>query len=383
MNFYDYLNKISVKNNHYSISFLYNLYITINKYKERKSNIKINDEIFLDFFKRLDMLVSILKEYNIKYSFKIFPGSAPTLSLNLHFEKFLIKNEFNQEHYLHGVTFHIKFTWDFFKGKEDPWLDISRNKFTINELKTNYLHSHYSSYYSEGGSFCLGDSNIIRNFSKFFLKKEITKDNISMSLLLLLDYFGYESLKGKPYKYISDINARKPFSINDINHSNLVRIFKKVFNKEIKNFKFYNYLENSSNIEKEDIYVFISLYFFYLYKKELFIRFFNNKYIFDDQIFNNLFEMFQNKYIEFFDIFLCFKDSSGNFFEPIIEKDSIADIKKYKKENPEYNIIINNDIELDKKENLVISNRIKEIVKEYLENFINKTFYEKYRIYKR
>lgn len=168
------------------------------------------------------------------------------LKLTIYFPEVIVTNRDLLQHTIKDLYFIMVFNkqgnnWNLsFKGK--------RSTYSINEINSNYNHSHLMhlninniNEWKDEKSWCLGASELV-NYKTLY---NPTKDNLQMLLLLLPNYISYESIEGRPYKYIKNIGISKTgvifISIKALerlyeNHKKQLK-FKLNSNLEISNFE--------------------------------------------------------------------------------------------------------------------------------------------------
>lgn len=210
----------------------------INKEKGRMTALYIDDEISLEKFdisskfKKDDILKSYslkffwedfnskkkqliytripserYKKYVIKAFLSIYPDGDVVendewLDLITYFPKIEITNSTGQSHVMTDI--YIKYSFNI-EYKQLDTVCFARTSATDCELSSNYLFSHLSgsrlgTWHSD---FCYGNDTPLAN-----LTKQI-KRGVSISFveyfLLFREYLNWESLEGRPYRYIGNI----------------------------------------------------------------------------------------------------------------------------------------------------------------------------------
>ena len=125
------------------------------------------------------------------------------IDLVIYFPEITITNSVELSHTMKDVYFKL----EFYKKKLDS-ISLARTTLTDKEFKSNYIfsHSNYDYIGKWGGYLCLGMTafaNIKNKLCNGYLFY-----NIQAFLLMLKDYLSWESIEGKPYKYISQINEK-------------------------------------------------------------------------------------------------------------------------------------------------------------------------------
>lgn len=117
----------------------------------------------------------------------------------LHFPKFKITNGIDI-HEIHDMFVQCKYG--------QSWIEGRRSSFTLQELQSNYAHSHLARGHTLQGfeSFCVGNGPI--NFSimkNSQLREIITVDEILYFIAEIQTYLKWQSDRGGPYRRISGL----------------------------------------------------------------------------------------------------------------------------------------------------------------------------------
>ncbi|MGL4343554.1 MAG: hypothetical protein ACRCRZ_03245, partial [Metamycoplasmataceae bacterium] len=182
------------------------------------NQIKILNEAFDEYYK---------KEF---YEIKQISNKIECI---IHYPEFYITNSSNLKHKIKDLFIKITFV----NGIIRTSLEGLRTTYSKLDYVKQYNHSHLSGFQNYFNNFCLGTNTIIVNKLIDINSKEtnFTKEDI-VSLLVITDqkYVGWESIEGRPYKYIKNINLES--TLNEIYEINLIEIYE-------------NFIENKINIK--------------------------------------------------------------------------------------------------------------------------------------
>ena len=236
----------------------------INKEKGRMTALYINDEISLERFDISSKLRKddILKSYSLKFFWEDFNSKKKQLiytripserykkyvvdaflsiypngdviedegylQLITYFPEIRITNSTEQEHLMTDVF--IRYSFDtYLKCLSN--VEFARTSATDAELSSDYLFSHLSGgrlgkWYSD---FCYGDDTPLANLTKQM------KSGVSISFveyfLLFREYLNWESLEGRPYRYIGNIkksNIKEYFMYEYIYEGRLPEFYRSI-----------------------------------------------------------------------------------------------------------------------------------------------------------
>jgi hypothetical protein len=164
----------------------------------------------LDVDKFINWIESVVKSYIDEDKYDIQKINESRVELILYYPEISITNSVEFKHTLRDV--YLKYI--FIKSK-NLWgfnsISMCRNTYTEKEWLDYYMHSHIAVSYlnSYSSSFCMGSntptSNLLTQFQKNLLK-------FREFILLFEAYLSWESIEGKPYRYIE--NVLKPIEAN-------------------------------------------------------------------------------------------------------------------------------------------------------------------------
>lgn len=187
---------------------------------------------------------------NFKSYFQKLRDRNFDLELIIHFPETIVTNRDFIKHTIKDLYFIIKFiktgnSYDLkFTGK--------RSTYSINEIVSGYNHSHLPSTnlrtinnWKFGTEWCLGASELT-NYKNIV---NTSKENLQMLLLLIPNYISYESIEGRPYKYLKDVGISKT-GLEKVHLLYIERLYKSY--KKKLNIKLNNNLEISNFEEFED-----------------------------------------------------------------------------------------------------------------------------------
>lgn len=183
------------------------------------------------------------KKLVIKKCTEIFPDNV--VEDNLMYQQFTITcrlgdveitNSLGLIHLLRGLF--IRFTFEY-SSKSLVDFQFLRTEVTYAENSSGYLFSHSSS--TELGkwrsSFCFG-ATLLNTLKNRFHKGTLTDlYDLHQFFILINDYFRWESLEGRPYKYISDIKIQNNTARNPIPY-NTVQMFQLPLSEIIPNLSY-------------------------------------------------------------------------------------------------------------------------------------------------
>ena len=207
----------------------------------KKQNIYTN--INVNTYKKLitDSFKSVFpdNEINIEGNYLQLTTYIPTIT---------ITNTTGQSHIITDV--YVQFNFNLYYKKLEA-VYLARTSVTSDEVQSGYLFSHLDGrqpgrWYS---NFCYGSDNPISTLTKAL------KDNKSISFteyfLLFREYLNWESLEGKPYKYIGNI-GNKSISETYLSESRWIEFLPDFINsiKDIIPTLNYNILNVSNNTFK-------------------------------------------------------------------------------------------------------------------------------------
>jgi hypothetical protein len=163
------------------------------------------------------ILESVLKTLYEEDKYEILRPNRDRLDVVIWYPEVTIKNSFEMSHVMRDI--YIKYT--FIQYSSYPVLyDISflRTSFTLPEIKWDYCFSHISqrplSSSSWATSFCFGGDTLLNQAINLMKNSGITSSNQVYELFLNFNnYLTWESIEGKPYRYIKDI---RPYSLEPL-----------------------------------------------------------------------------------------------------------------------------------------------------------------------
>lgn len=151
----------------------------------------------------MDELVEILEE---RYGNDAWVDkSEQRPKFYIHFRELKITNTFELEHTIKDLVVECKLEMDSTNRDITKIRSILGRRFTVNsqELAIDYFHSHLDQRYNNTlSSFCLGTSPLA-SFS-YFTANALT---LEAFLIQLEAYLKWESLEGKPHRFISNIKS--------------------------------------------------------------------------------------------------------------------------------------------------------------------------------
>lgn len=221
-------------------------------------------------------LLSINTRYNLEEFVDIFNESF----ILVHFPKVKVENEFGKFVFIEGLFAKIDLTYNgLIKGN----FQLNRSKYTLNQLYSDYMHSHIPGIpihdFTNFLNPCLGIGPIRNTISNLCIAYD--KDYWALFCLELDKYTQVESISGGPYRRLENINGGD--LAKDYTNIRCAKLTPPPFPRMGKILKdFYIYILNNINLKynyiKGSYTIGIDSTKFVISISNIFIAWYNNKY---------------------------------------------------------------------------------------------------------
>jgi hypothetical protein len=206
-------------------------YIDFKKQYIQKYNLAIKN---IKVLKRILMRIIVPLYGEERFQLKTINNN--TLQLIIHYPEITITNSFGLTRKLMDIFIKYEFTTQSGYAKLYN-IEYLRTTFTSEEVFYRYSFSHVSCFpgYTFTSAFCFGETEFSKQITK--LRQIVSDENSLYQLFLGFDkYLQWESIEGRPYKYLKDVKSVRYNSFHP-NESQNNTMYEHVINN-IDNFKY-------------------------------------------------------------------------------------------------------------------------------------------------